>query len=239
MDALMVDRYACCMVGLLFPSPFTINSTTSRPLDMDAYHITLPRTVHGTAPPPVHSPQKLRECFYTISPQDRTREDFDAEVTRALEDAGVQLVLCVGYMRILSPCFCQRWAGRCLNVHPSLLPDFAGGMDLQVCRTFAAFLLLKWRVWGGGGCNFMSWDPHSRIGRLNHVLESPTFRNVRGMYVMIKYMKETYLCRVVNVVVFSCRRCLLTGDGLKLKQRHTCMYVCIYVCMYVYLLNCT
>ncbi|CAM9469774.1 unnamed protein product [Ectocarpus sp. 13 AM-2016] len=60
------------------------------------------------------------------------RAAFDEEVTKALEDAGVQLVLCVGYMRILSPEFCRQWAGRCLNVHPSLLPDFAGGMDLQV-----------------------------------------------------------------------------------------------------------
>lgn len=53
-------------------------------------------------------------------------------MTQALEDAGVHLVLCVGYMRILSDNFAQRWTGRCLNVHPSLLPDFAGGMDLQV-----------------------------------------------------------------------------------------------------------
>lgn len=64
--------------------------------------------------------------------QGRERDDFDEEVSRALVDAGTQLVLCVGYMRILSPAFCRRWAGRCLNVHPSLLPDFAGGMDLQV-----------------------------------------------------------------------------------------------------------
>ena len=35
-------------------------------------------------------------------------------------------------MRILSDGFCDAWAGRCLNVHPSLLPDFAGGMDLDV-----------------------------------------------------------------------------------------------------------
>eukprot|EP00903_Cladosiphon_okamuranus_P006939 g6753.t1 len=67
-----------------------------------------------------------------VSSKGREREDFDEEVTKALEDAGTQLVLCVGYMRILSAAFCRKWAGRCLNVHPSLLPDFAGGMDLQV-----------------------------------------------------------------------------------------------------------
>ncbi|CAM9506795.1 unnamed protein product [Ectocarpus sp. 6 AP-2014] len=67
-----------------------------------------------------------------VASKGRERAAFDEEVTKALEDAGVQLVLCVGYMRILSPEFCRQWAGRCLNVHPSLLPDFAGGMDLQV-----------------------------------------------------------------------------------------------------------
>ncbi|CAN0050266.1 unnamed protein product, partial [Ectocarpus sp. 4 AP-2014] len=67
-----------------------------------------------------------------VASKGRERAAFDEEVTKALEDAGVQLVLCVGYMRILSPEFCRRWTGRCLNVHPSLLPDFAGGMDLQV-----------------------------------------------------------------------------------------------------------
>jgi len=67
-----------------------------------------------------------------ISAKGKTREVFDAEATQLLEDAGVELVLLIGYMRILSPAFCQRWKDRCMNVHPSLLPDFAGGMDLEV-----------------------------------------------------------------------------------------------------------
>ena len=62
----------------------------------------------------------------------RAREAYDEEVTRTLEQHGVQLVLMIGYMRIVSPAFTDRWNDRCLNVHPSLLPDFAGGMDLQV-----------------------------------------------------------------------------------------------------------
>jgi len=69
-----------------------------------------------------------------ISGKGKKRAEFDAEATAALQDVGVQLVLCIGYMRILSPQFCKTWEDRCLNVHPSLLPDFAGGMDLDVHR---------------------------------------------------------------------------------------------------------
>ena len=35
-------------------------------------------------------------------------------------------------MRIVSDSFVRTWANRAMNVHPSLLPEFAGGMDLQV-----------------------------------------------------------------------------------------------------------
>jgi folate-dependent phosphoribosylglycinamide formyltransferase PurN len=38
----------------------------------------------------------------------------------------------IGYMRIVSKEFCEEWKNRCLNVHPSLLPDFAKEMDLEV-----------------------------------------------------------------------------------------------------------
>ena len=60
------------------------------------------------------------------------REGYDAAVTEILEDHGVDLVLLIGYMRIVSGAFVRRWWNRCLNVHPSLLPDFAGGMDTDV-----------------------------------------------------------------------------------------------------------
>eukprot|EP01035_Chromulina_nebulosa_P019941 gene19941-25907_t len=67
-----------------------------------------------------------------ISSKGLTREDFDDIISSALVDEGVDLVLLIGYMRILSDKFVNTWSGRCLNVHPSLLPEFAGGMDLQV-----------------------------------------------------------------------------------------------------------
>jgi phosphoribosylglycinamide formyltransferase-1 len=54
------------------------------------------------------------------------RESFDRDVSAALEKHGVQLVVMAGFMRIFSPWFPQHWAGRIINIHPSLLPSFVG-----------------------------------------------------------------------------------------------------------------
>jgi len=67
-----------------------------------------------------------------ISHKGKTREAFDAEMTFELNERGVGLVLLIGFMRILSVEFCNTWRDRLLNVHPSLLPKYAGGMDTNV-----------------------------------------------------------------------------------------------------------
>ena len=54
------------------------------------------------------------------------RAAHDAEVDRALRDAGAELVACAGYLRIMTDRLVESWAGRMLNVHPSLLPLFKG-----------------------------------------------------------------------------------------------------------------
>lgn len=67
-----------------------------------------------------------------IDPTGLSRENYDNRVSDALHEARVQLVLLIGYMRILSPHFVAQWSGRLLNVHPSLLPAFAGLMNRKV-----------------------------------------------------------------------------------------------------------
>ena len=67
-----------------------------------------------------------------ISHKGKTREEFDAEMTSVLNERGADLVLLIGFMRILSAEFCNTWRDRLLNVHPSLLPKYAGGMDTNV-----------------------------------------------------------------------------------------------------------
>lgn len=54
------------------------------------------------------------------------RERFDRAVSTELERHGVELVALAGFMRIQSPWFPERWKGRILNIHPSLLPAFPG-----------------------------------------------------------------------------------------------------------------
>ena len=55
-----------------------------------------------------------------------TREDFDAELARAIDGHDPALVVLAGFMRILTPGFVERYEGRLLNIHPSLLPAFPG-----------------------------------------------------------------------------------------------------------------
>ena len=69
---------------------------------------------------------------YIRAVKDTSRSEYDSLCSHVLEQEGVDVVLLIGYMRILSSEFVQKWENKCLNVHPSLLPDFAGGMDLQV-----------------------------------------------------------------------------------------------------------
>ncbi len=64
-------------------------------------------------------------------PQSRhgSLEARDAAMAAWLRERGVELVVNAGYDRILSPPFLAAFEGRVINVHPSLLPAFAGTMD--------------------------------------------------------------------------------------------------------------
>ena len=55
-----------------------------------------------------------------------TRDAFDAALARAIDTHRPDLLVLAGFMRILTEGFVQRYAGRLLNIHPSLLPAFPG-----------------------------------------------------------------------------------------------------------------
>lgn len=61
-----------------------------------------------------------------VDPQGKSREEFDAEMVEILKKHNVELVVLVGYMRILSPVFVRAFPRRIINVHPALLPKYGG-----------------------------------------------------------------------------------------------------------------
>lgn len=63
---------------------------------------------------------------FAQSPKGMPKPDYEARIDAALRDAGVEAIALAGYMRLLSDAFVQRWAGRIVNIHPSLLPLYKG-----------------------------------------------------------------------------------------------------------------
>ena len=83
-----------------------------------------------------------------------SREDFDAALMQAIDRHAPSLVLLAGFMRILTPGFVAHYAGRLLNIHPSLLPAFAGLHTHQ--RAIEA------------GCKFAGATVHEVTAELDH-----------------------------------------------------------------------
>jgi formyltetrahydrofolate-dependent phosphoribosylglycinamide formyltransferase len=59
-------------------------------------------------------------------PFGRDRETFERAMDAELKAADVQLIALAGFMRVLTPWFVEEWAGRLINIHPSLLPKYPG-----------------------------------------------------------------------------------------------------------------
>ena len=70
--------------------------------------------------------------FSIINHKNKHREKFDQQISKKLVEKEVDLVLLIGFMRILSTPFIEKWNKKILNVHPSLLPKYAGGMNNSV-----------------------------------------------------------------------------------------------------------
>ena len=71
--------------------------------------------------------EKAGVSSVTVSRKDSTSQaEFEAAISRELENAGIEMIVLAGFMSILSADFTARWEKRIINVHPSLIPSFCG-----------------------------------------------------------------------------------------------------------------
>lgn len=63
---------------------------------------------------------------FALSPKGIGKAAYETALDTALRAAEVEVIALAGYMRLLSPAFVARWAGRVVNIHPSLLPAYKG-----------------------------------------------------------------------------------------------------------------
>ncbi len=63
---------------------------------------------------------------FALSHKGMPRAEHDAAMDAAVRKSGAQYIALAGYMRILTPTFVNDWAGRMVNIHPSLLPKYPG-----------------------------------------------------------------------------------------------------------------
>jgi phosphoribosylglycinamide formyltransferase-1 len=85
-----------------------------------------------------------------------TREQHEADIIECLEQHSVGLVVLAGYLRILTPVFINRYAGKLMNTHPALLPSF-GGSGMHGLNVHKAVLEYGCKV-SGCSIHFVTLD---------------------------------------------------------------------------------
>lgn len=60
-----------------------------------------------------------------------SRVAFDSKISAEIEENGCEIVCLAGFMRLLSAEFTQKWTGKAINIHPSLLPKFKGATAVK------------------------------------------------------------------------------------------------------------
>ncbi|WP_203310090.1 phosphoribosylglycinamide formyltransferase [Sphingomonas beigongshangi] len=63
---------------------------------------------------------------FALSPKGIGKPAYEAAIDAALREAGAEVIVLAGYMRLLSDDFVARWRGKIVNIHPSLLPKYKG-----------------------------------------------------------------------------------------------------------------
>jgi len=78
------------------------------------------------APGLLHAKKRRLKTLYLNPKEFKSKEDYDEEICKQLKKRDIDLICLAGYMKILTPGFCNEFENRIINIHPALLPSFPG-----------------------------------------------------------------------------------------------------------------
>jgi phosphoribosylglycinamide formyltransferase-1 len=141
----------------------------------------------------------------------KTRLAFEQALAAELDSAGVELVCLAGFMRILSPFFVERYRNRVVNIHPSLLPAFAGLSGMQVHEAVIAAGVR----FSGCTVHFVTEDLDGGPIIVQHVV--PVASGDTPETLAARVLAEEHKAYVEAVKLYCDRR--LSVDGRRVKVR--------------------
>lgn len=103
------------------------------------------------APGLVHAKKHGLNTLYLDPKKFASKEDYDSKIAEEIKRIDIDLICLAGYMKILTPVFCNQFENRIMNIHPALLPSFPG---LHVQRK-----AIEWGVrYSGATVHFVTAD---------------------------------------------------------------------------------
>ena len=152
--------------------------------------------------------RKLNTLF--LNPKDyATREDYEREIIKEVRKRDVDLICLAGYMKILSPSFCREFKNRIMNIHPALLPAFAG---LHVQKK-----ALEWGVrYSGATVHFVTEDVDMGPIILQAVV--PVYQNDTEESLSERILKEEHKIYPESIRLFFEGRLEVRGRRIFIRE---------------------
>ncbi len=137
------------------------------------------------------------------------RESFDRALSAKLEEHGAELTALAGFMRILSRWFPERWAGRLINIHPSLLPAFRGLHAVR--QALAAGVRVS-------GCTVHFVIPDLDAGRIIAQAAVPVLPNDTEETLSARILRQEHRLYPMVVRWLAEDRIVEAGEGIEVKD---------------------
>ena len=147
-----------------------------------------------------------------LDPKGKEREEYDKEVDKLLQEHNVELVLLIGYMKLMSSWFVNKWLNKVMNIHPSLLPKYAGGMDKNVHEEV---LKNKDTV---TGCSLIFIDEGADTGPIIMQKEVPVKENETVDTLKEKVQKAEQEIIIKGIELFRDKKLEVEGDTVNILE---------------------